>query len=71
MVRGHYEAMLSFYGDDLGTRVARKHLGWYMDSCGTDAGLAPRGSDRSPIRDRCWHSSTTPATPRSGAPHDQ
>ncbi|MBP7241362.1 tRNA dihydrouridine synthase DusB [Amaricoccus sp.] len=27
----HYEAMLGFYGADLGLRVARKHLGWYLD----------------------------------------
>lgn len=25
----HYEAMLSHYGRDVGTRIARKHLGWY------------------------------------------
>ncbi len=31
LVIGHYEAMLSFYGTDLGLRVARKHLGWYLD----------------------------------------
>lgn len=35
MVAGHYEAMLDFYGVDLGNRVARKHLGWYMDDAGT------------------------------------
>jgi nifR3 family TIM-barrel protein len=35
MVIGHYQAMLGFYGTDLGTRVARKHLGWYMDTAGT------------------------------------
>lgn len=35
MVAGHYEAMLSFYGADLGNRTARKHLGWYMDEAGT------------------------------------
>nr|WP_283255084.1 tRNA dihydrouridine synthase DusB [Marivita sp. GX14005] len=35
MVCGHYEDMLSFYGTDLGLRVARKHLGWYMDEAGT------------------------------------
>ncbi|ANP35043.1 tRNA-dihydrouridine synthase [Phaeobacter gallaeciensis] len=35
MVSEHYQAMLSFYGIDLGTRVARKHLGWYMDAAGT------------------------------------
>ena len=31
MVAGHYEAMLRFYGSDLGRRVARKHLGWYLE----------------------------------------
>jgi tRNA-dihydrouridine synthase B len=31
LVSAHYEAMLTFYGKDLGLRVARKHLGWYMD----------------------------------------
>jgi tRNA-dihydrouridine synthase len=35
MVAGHYEAMIDFYGPDLGLRVARKHLGWYMDTVGT------------------------------------
>ena len=28
----HYEAMLSFSGKSTGSRVARKHLGWYMDA---------------------------------------
>jgi len=37
LVSKHYEAMLSFYGEALGRRVSRKHLGWYMD----DAGTAP------------------------------
>jgi tRNA-dihydrouridine synthase B len=37
MVSGHYEAMLGFYGAELGARVARKHLGWYMDHAGTPA----------------------------------
>jgi tRNA-dihydrouridine synthase B len=31
LVQGHYDAMLSFYGRDLGAKTARKHLGWYMD----------------------------------------
>lgn len=35
MIAAHYEAMLDFYGSDLGNRVARKHLGWYMDEAGT------------------------------------
>ncbi len=42
MVQGHYEAMLSFYGVHLGLRVARKHLGWYMDHVGTEVGLRRR-----------------------------
>jgi len=37
LVSEHYEAMLSFYGADLGLRVARKHLGWFMDGVGTEA----------------------------------
>ncbi|WP_264213491.1 tRNA dihydrouridine synthase DusB [Leisingera thetidis] len=35
MVSEHYKAMLDFYGPELGVRVARKHLGWYMDEAGT------------------------------------
>ncbi|MFD0858138.1 tRNA dihydrouridine synthase DusB [Roseovarius aquimarinus] len=31
MIARHYEAMLNFYGKELGARVARKHLGWYLD----------------------------------------
>lgn len=39
LVCGHYEAMLSFYGSELGLRVARKHLGWYMDTVCAPAGF--------------------------------
>lgn len=39
MIAEHYESMLSFYGSELGRRVARKHLGWYMDRLGTAADL--------------------------------
>ncbi|WP_246059001.1 tRNA dihydrouridine synthase DusB [Shimia litoralis] len=39
MVGAHYEAMLDFYGADLGVRVSRKHLGWYMDVAQTDPAL--------------------------------
>lgn len=35
MVIDHYRASLEFYGPELGARVIRKHLGWYMD--GVDA----------------------------------
>ena len=34
LVSEHYEAVLSFYGTALGLRVARKHLGWYLDRAG-------------------------------------
>jgi len=37
MVSNHYSSMLTFYGQILGLRVARKHLGWYMDVAGTCA----------------------------------
>ena len=39
MVGAHYESGLSFYGVDLGARVMRKHLGWYMDVANTPADL--------------------------------
>jgi nifR3 family TIM-barrel protein len=39
LVARHYEDMLAFYGRDLGLRVARKHLGWYMDHAGTSGRL--------------------------------
>ena len=42
MVAGHYDAMLGFYGETLGIRNARKHLGWYMDGAGTPAALRHR-----------------------------
>ena len=31
LIISHYEDMLSFYGNELGVKVARKHLGWYME----------------------------------------
>lgn len=39
MVCAHYDAMLSFYGNTLGGKVARKHLGWYMDHAQTPQNL--------------------------------
>ena len=51
MVSAHYEDTLSFYGADLGRRVIRKHLGWYMDHAGTPAGLRRSVlTERSPAR---------------------
>jgi tRNA-dihydrouridine synthase B len=29
IVRAHFEAMLSHYGQETGVRMARKHMGWY------------------------------------------
>jgi len=34
LVTAHFDASLSFYGRDLGARVIRKHLGWYLDAAG-------------------------------------
>ena len=31
LIAQHYEEMLAFYGAELGVRIARKHLGWYLD----------------------------------------
>ena len=39
LVSEHYDLMLGFYGRDLGLRVARKHLGWYMDAAATGPDL--------------------------------
>ncbi|WP_425310590.1 tRNA dihydrouridine synthase DusB [Falsirhodobacter halotolerans] len=38
LIAGHYAAILAFYGTDLGVRIARKHLGWYLEAAG-----APKG----------------------------
>lgn len=42
LVGAHYQAMLAFYGADLGMRVARKHLGWFMDTAHTPVDLRRR-----------------------------
>ena len=39
LVAEHYEAILSHYGERQGVRIARKHLGWYLDET-TSAGAA-------------------------------
>jgi tRNA-dihydrouridine synthase B len=39
LVQSHHQAILSFYGHDLGIRVARKHLGWYCDAAGADRSI--------------------------------
>jgi nifR3 family TIM-barrel protein len=42
LVAEHHAEILAFYGRDLGLRVARKHLGWYLDAAGDAEGLRPR-----------------------------
>ncbi len=33
ILREHLHALHDFYGDYLGVRIARKHVGWYLQSC--------------------------------------
>lgn len=54
MVAGHYDAALSFYGEELGRRVIRKHLGWYMDRAETSKGLRKLVLTGSPREVRSW-----------------
>lgn len=48
MVVAHYEDMLGFYGAELGLKVARKHLGWYLETAGLAAYRAPVMTGDSP-----------------------
>jgi tRNA-dihydrouridine synthase B len=41
MILGHYDDMLGFYGQEIGLRMARKHLGWYLDKAGLDHAREP------------------------------
>jgi tRNA-dihydrouridine synthase len=34
----HYEGLLGLYGQAVGVRHARKHLGWYLDAAAEEAG---------------------------------
>ena len=40
IVLEHYDAILSHYGLVPGIRIARKHLGWYLDGLGDHPGIA-------------------------------
>ncbi|MGB2130949.1 MAG: tRNA dihydrouridine synthase DusB [Marinobacterium sp.] len=42
ILRQHLDALHQFYGDYLGVRIARKHLGWYLQSCGNDRDFRQR-----------------------------
>lgn len=50
LVIGHYQAMLSFYGEELGIKVARKHLGWYLQEAGLTALRGPILTSDSPAQ---------------------
>ena len=42
LVLAHYEDILSEYGTELGVRVARKHIGWYLDAIGNTSSATRR-----------------------------
>ena len=39
LLRVHYHALLDHYGREQGVRIARKHLGWYLDALGAGGEL--------------------------------
>ena len=39
LVVAHYEAILVHYGDRVGVKAARKHLGWYLERAGAPVSL--------------------------------
>ncbi|AMN53426.1 tRNA-dihydrouridine synthase [Labrenzia sp. CP4] len=46
LVVEHYEAILNHYGERQGVRIARKHLGWYLDETTSDGAADIPGSVR-------------------------
>ncbi len=36
IIRSHYSDALDLYGERLGSRIVRKHLGWYLDAAAAD-----------------------------------
>ncbi len=36
IIRAHYTDALDLYGERLGTRIVRKHVGWYLDAAAAD-----------------------------------
>ena len=37
IILSHLDSLYSFYGEDTGVKIARKHLGWYCEQCSTAA----------------------------------
>lgn len=50
LIIGHYRAMLAFYGLDLGLKMARKHLGWYLAEAGLEAHRGVMLTETDPLR---------------------
>jgi len=44
LILEHYEMILAHYGIQKSVRIARKHIGWYLDRLQTPAPAALRGS---------------------------
>lgn len=42
IIEQHYETMLSAYGIDMGVRVSRKHLRWYLEAAGVSISILQR-----------------------------
>lgn len=42
IVRDHYRDSVELYGERLGNRIVRKHIGWYLDVAGADWGRPVR-----------------------------
>jgi tRNA-dihydrouridine synthase B len=42
IILGHLSSLYAFYGEDLGVRIARKHLGWYCEQCFPDSAQVRR-----------------------------
>lgn len=42
IIEQHYNAMLSAYGLDMGGRVSRKHLRWYLEAAGIEISISQR-----------------------------
>lgn len=50
LIAQHYEDILAHYGRDLGLRVARKHLGWYLETAGCPAARAAVLTETNPAK---------------------
>lgn len=56
LICSHYDAMLSHYGNEMGVRCARKHLGWYLETAAEDGLIAT--DDIAPWRARLCREET-------------